>query len=111
DDASGIDFNPAGMSQMLGGEIQATHTEWFQGLRYENFSGVYSLGDGGMIGTTFDFLSMPSITRTEQIANTSDPSLNFRETGAFSPFDMQFAVAYSRPIYPGLVMGANFKVL
>src|SRR6185369_893132 len=49
DDASGIDFNPAGMSQMLGGEIQATHTEWFQGLRYENFSGVYSLGDGGMI--------------------------------------------------------------
>jgi hypothetical protein len=111
DDASGVDFNPAGMSQMLGGEIQATHTEWFQGLRYENINGVFSLGNGGMIGMTFDFLSMPGITRTEQIANTPDPSLNFRETGTFNPFDMQFALAYSRPVYSSLALGVNFKVL
>jgi hypothetical protein len=111
DDASGLAFNPAGMSQMLAGELQATHTEWFRGLRYEDLNAVFSLGDGGMIGATFNFLSVPSITRTEQVANTSDPSQNFREVGSFSPFDMQFGLAYSRPLYPSLLGGLNLKVL
>jgi hypothetical protein len=111
DDASGIAFNPAGMSQMLAGELDMTHTEWFQGLRYEDISAAFSLGDGGMIGTTFNFLSIPSITRTQQIANTSDPSLNYISTGTFNPDDMTFGLAYSRPITGGLMGGLNFKVL
>jgi flagellar hook assembly protein FlgD len=111
EDASGICYNPAGMAQSLAGELQATHTEWFRGLRYENLNGVFSLGDGGMVGATLNFLSVPQLTRTEQIANTSDPSLNFRETGSFSPFDMQFAVAYARPVYRNVLGGANFKLL
>jgi hypothetical protein len=111
DDASGIAFNPAGMSQMLAGELDLTHTEWFQGLRYEDINAVFSLGEGGMIGTTFNFLSIPSITRTQQIANTSDPSLNYVTTGAFSPDDMTFGLAYSRPLLGNLLGGLNFKVL
>ena len=111
DDASGIAYNPAGMSQMLAGEFEMTHTEWFRGLRYEDLNTVFSLGDGGMIGATFNFLSVPSITRTEQVANTSDPSQNFREVGNFTPFDLQFAVAYSRPLYRNVLGGLNLKVL
>lgn len=111
DDAAGIAFNPAGMSQMLSGEFEMTHTEWFRGLRYEDLNAVFSLGDGGMIGTTLNFLSIPSITRTEQVANSSDPSQNFREVGNFTPFDLQFAVAYSRPLYNRLLGGLNIKVL
>ena len=111
DDASGIAYNPAGMAQSLVGEVQATHTEWFQGLRYENLNAVVSLGDGGMVGATFNFLAVPQLTRTEQIANTSDPSLNFREIGSFQPFDLQAGVAYARPIYRNVIAGANFKLL
>jgi flagellar hook assembly protein FlgD len=111
DDASGIAYNPAGMAQSLMGEVQATHTEWFRGLRYENLNAVLSLGDGGMLGGTFNFLAVPQITRTEQIASILDPSLNFRETGAFQPFDLQAAVAYARPVYRNVLAGANFKLL
>lgn len=111
DDASGLAYNPAGMAQSLAGEVQLTHTEWFRGLRYENINGVFSLGDGGMVGTTFNFLAVPQLTRTEQIANTPDPALNFREIGSFQPFDMQFGVAYARPIFHNVLGGANFKVL
>lgn len=111
DDASGLAYNPAGMSQMLAGEVSLTHTEWFRGLRYENLNAVFSLGDGGMIGTTINFLSIPSITRTEQIANTPDPSQNYREVGNFTPFDLQLGLAYSRPLYTNLLAGLNFKVL
>jgi len=111
DDASGIAYNPAGMAQSLAGEVQATHTEWFRGLRYENLNAVFSLGDGGMVGGTFNFLAVPQLTRTEQIANTPDPSLNFREIGSFTPFDLQAAVAYARPVYRNVLGGANFKLL
>ena len=111
DDASGIAYNPAGMAQSLVGELQATHTEWFQGLRYENLNAVLSLGDGGMLGGTLNFLSVPQLTRTEQVANTTDPALNFREIGSFTPFDMQFGVAYARPVYHNIMVGTNFKLL
>lgn len=111
DDAAGLAYNPAGMAQSLAGEFEATHTEWFRGLRYENLSGIFSLGDGGMVGATFNFLAVPQITRTEQIANTSDPALNFREIGSFTPFDLQAAVAYARPVYHHVLAGANFKLL
>jgi flagellar hook assembly protein FlgD len=111
DDASGIAYNPAGMAQSLVGEVQATHTEWFRGLRYENLNAVLSLGDGGMLGATFNFLAVPQLTRTEQIANTPDPSLNFRETGSFQPYDLQAAVAYARPVARNVMAGANFKLL
>lgn len=111
DDASGLAYNPAGIAQSLAGELQATHTEWFRGLRYENINGVFSLGDGGMLGATFNFLAVPQLTRTEQIANTPDPALNFREIGSFQPFDLQAGVAYARPVYRNVMAGANFKLL
>lgn len=110
-DASGINYNAAGIAQSLSGEIQATHTDWFQGLNYENLNGVFSVGDGGMLGLTFNFLSVPQITRTEQVANTNDPSLNFVNDGTFSPYDLQAAVAYARPIAKGWLLGGNFKLV
>ncbi len=111
DDAGGVIYNPAGMSQLLASEVQATHTEWFRGLRFESINAVVSLGDGGMLGTTFNFLSVPTLTRTEQIANTSDPALNFKEIGNFTPFDMMGAVSYSRPLWKNILGGATFKLL
>jgi hypothetical protein len=111
DDASGVAYNPAGMAQSLAGEFQATHTEWFRGLRYENLDAILSLGDGGMLGASFNFLAVPSLTRTEQVADTPDPSLNFREVGSFQPFDLQFSLAYARPVARNVLAGANFKLL
>jgi hypothetical protein len=111
DDATGLAYNPAGMAQMLSGEIQFTHSEWFQSLRFENINAVTSLGDGGMLGLTFNTLVIPQLTRTEQIANTDDPALNYKETGSFQPYDMQFAASYARPVYPNLQAGVTMKVL
>lgn len=111
DDASGIAYNPAGMAQNLSGELEATHAIWFQGLTYDNLNAELSTGDGGMVGATFNFLSVPQITRTEQVANTSDPSQNYVVDGSFSPYDLQAALAYARPIFRGLLGGANFKLI
>lgn len=111
DDASGLAYNPAGMAQSLAGELQATHTEWFRGLRYENLNALFSVGDGGMVGATLNFLAVPQITRTEQIADTPFPDLNFREIGSFQPFDLQAGLAYARPVHRRVKAGANFKLL
>jgi flagellar hook assembly protein FlgD len=111
-DASGINYNAAGIAQSLNGEIQATHTAWFQGLNYENLNGVFSVGDGGMLGLTLNFLSVPAITRTQQVGNDpNNPENNFIDDGSFSPFDLQAAVAYARPIAKGWLLGANFKLV
>ena len=110
-DSAGVVFNPAGMAQMLSGEIAFTHTEWFQGMRFENVNAVFSLGDGGMMGATFNFLAIPPITRTEEIASTPDPALNFREIGEFRPFDLQAAMHYARQLSPNLAGGATLKTL
>jgi opacity protein-like surface antigen len=113
DDAAGIAFNPAGMALNLNGELAASHTVWFQGMSYENLNGIVSLGDGGMLGATFDFLSIPAIQRTVAtgINNPNDPSQNYTVDGSFSPYDMQVAVAYARPLLPHLLGGANFKLI
>ena len=103
DDAEGLAYNPAGMAQMLTGEFEATHAEWFQNLLYENMNAVFSLGDGGMFGLTFNTLIAPSVVKTVANGqNNTDPTLNYTEDGSFSPSDLLGAVSYERPLYAHL---------
>jgi hypothetical protein len=113
DDAEGLAYNPAGMAQMLTGEFEATHAEWFQSLLYENMNAVFSLGDGGMFGLTLNTLIAPSVegTKANGQNNTIDPTLNYTDTGSFSPYDLQVGVSYARPIYPNLSGGVTLKML
>ncbi len=111
DDASGLSFNPAGMSQMLQGEVQGTHVQWFQGLTYESLNGVFPLGSLGAVGSSLDALVTPPMERTIQVAQTSDPSRNYVGLDTFSPFDLEAAFFYSQALAPQLLGGAGFKVL
>lgn len=111
DDSAGLVYNPAGMSQLLNGEVAFTHTEWFRGLRFENLNAVFSLGDGGMVGTTLNFLTVPEITRTREIPGQSDPALSFEQIGSFTPFDMMGAAHYARPLSRSLAGGASLKAI
>jgi hypothetical protein len=110
DDAAGLAYNPAGMSRMDEGEISLTHTEWFQGLRLENLDAAASLGQG-MLGASLDFLSIPALQGTQQIADTSDPSQNYQNDGSFSPYDLAFGLAYSQALLQGLLGGLRVQLV
>jgi hypothetical protein len=113
DDAGGIAYNPAGMAQNLSGELEASHGIWFQGLTYDEFDGMLSVGDGGMVGGSFDYLSSPQITRTLLVGNgeSPDPSQNYQNDGSFSPYDMSADIAYARPLLMGLLGGADLRLI
>lgn len=111
DDASGLSYNPAGMSQMLLGEVQATHVQWFEDLTLESLNGVFPLGSLGVLGSSLDALVTPPMQRTLQIAQTDDPSQNYQGLDTFSPFDLEAAFYYSQALSPDILAGAGFKVL
>lgn len=111
DDAEGIAYNPAGLAQMLKGELLASHALWLQGMTYDNLDAALSLGDGGVAGLGFDYLSIPQIARTAQIADSSDPDLNYVQIGTFSPYDLQGSLAYARPLCRGLLAGGTLKFI
>ncbi len=111
DDADGIEYNPAGMAQALDGTLQTSYAQWFQGMNYSDFGAQLPLGDGGVLGATYSFLSMPQITRTLQVANGPDPAQNFVNAGTFSPYDTQASVAYAQPLVRGLMVGLNLKFI
>jgi len=106
DDADGIAYNPAGMVQNVSGLVQASHALWFQGLTYDNFNGLMPTGGGGMLGATFDYFSTPQIARTLLQSNG-----NYVNAGTFTPYDMQAAVSYARPLLLGLAGGVNLKLI
>jgi hypothetical protein len=111
DDPEGMAYNPAGLAQMLKGELVASHALWLQGMTYDNLDAALSLGDGGVAGASFDYLAIPQIARTEQIADTADPELNYVQVGTFSPFDLQGSLAYARPVLRGLLAGGAVKFI
>jgi hypothetical protein len=111
DDASCLAYNPAGMSRLLHGEIQATHTEWLKGFRYENLGSFFSLNEGGMLGGSISALIAPAMSSAEQVAETADPSLNYILGGEFTPLDFAGTLSYSRPLAPGLLGGGSLKIL
>ncbi|HTB33999.1 MAG TPA: PorV/PorQ family protein [bacterium] len=112
DDASGIYYNPAGMAQSLDSEVQATHAAWFQGVAMENLNAVFALGGEGKLGATLNLLTVPSIARTDQIANDpSNPDNNYVTDGSFSPMDMAAGLAYAQPVGHGLMLGGGVKLI
>ncbi|HTB21347.1 MAG TPA: PorV/PorQ family protein [bacterium] len=113
DDAEGIAYNPAGMAQSLSGELDATHTLWFQGLAYDNFNAMAPLGSDGMLGGSFDYLSAPQLARTLLVGagDNPDPSQNYQLDGSFSPYDLAAALAYARPLGAGLLGGASLTLI
>jgi len=103
DDATSIYWNPAGMANVRGVELNLTHSEWLQDIRFEQVS-VLNEMFGGTAGITFTGLYYGSMDRYGTV-----PSLE--PDGTFAPYDLSFAGGYSYDILPNLSIGATAKFI
>lgn len=111
DDESALLYNPAGTARVLQHQLSATHIEWFQGILLEHLGGVASLGPLGSVGLGVSWLQVESLVRTERTGNGPDPLANFKETGAFRPYDLAVAGTWAFQYGPFWKVGLGAKFL
>lgn len=104
-------YNPAGLVQELGGEVELSHTQWFQGFLYENLNASLPLNDATTLGFGIQYLDVPAIQGTEQIANTSNPDQNYSLAGTFSPYDLAVRMAIGTRFSPNLLLGGSLQLI
>jgi hypothetical protein len=103
DDATSIYWNPAGMANIHGVELNLTHSEWFQDIRFEQVS-VLNEMFGGTAGLSFTGVYYGSMDRYGTF-----PSLE--PDGTFSPYDLSVSGGYAYDVLPNLSVGATGKVI
>ncbi len=103
DDATAIYYNPAGMANVEGVELNVTHSEWMMDIRFEQVSVVNELL-GGAAGISFTGLYYGEIDRYGE-----NPSLT--PDGTFSPYDLALSAGYAYDILPNIAVGAAVKVI
>ena len=93
--AEAVYWNPAGLSGTRGVELTASHYEFFQSLRHDQFAiATHRLG-GGLAASIRAQYSEP-ITARDEIGN---------EIGTFGSHDLDFALGYGAVVAPGLSLG------
>jgi hypothetical protein len=103
DDATSIYWNPAGMANVEGVDLNVTHTEWLVDIRFEQISVVNEMF-GGSVGLSFTGLYYGEMDRYDNY-----PSLS--PNGTFNPYDLALAGGYARDILPNLAIGASVKFI
>ena len=103
DDATSIYWNPAGMANVRGVELNLTHSEWLQGIRFEQVSVVNEMF-GGTAGISFTGVYYGAMDRYG-----SFPSLE--PDGTFAPYDLSFSGGYAYDVLPNLSVGATAKLI
>jgi hypothetical protein len=96
-----VHVNPAGLSAVRGLEISATHYEYFQSLRHDQFAFATRLLGGGMSGSLRALYSEP-IPERDELGNL---------TGTFGSHDLEFGLGYGRDFGAGLTMGMAAKLV
>ncbi|MDD4857566.1 MAG: PorV/PorQ family protein [Candidatus Krumholzibacteria bacterium] len=103
DDATSIYYNPAGMANVAGVELNVTHTEWLQDIRFEQVT-VLNEMFGGTAGISFTGVYYGSMDRyPDYAALVSD--------GTFAPYDLSIAGGYAMDIIPNLSAGVTAKLI
>lgn len=103
DDATSIYWNPAGMANVRGVELNLTHSEWLQDIRFEQVS-VLNEMFGGAAGISFTGVYYGSMDRYG-----NSPSLV--PDGTFAPYDLSVAGGYAYDVLPNLSIGATAKLI
>jgi hypothetical protein len=103
DDATGIYWNPAGLANIEGVELNMSHSEWLLDIRFEQISVVNEML-GGAVGLSFTGLFYGDLERRENY-----PSIN--PDGTFSPYDFALSAGYGTDILPNLSVGAAAKFI
>ncbi len=103
DDATSIYYNPGGMAAVEGVEINVSHTEWAQDIRFEQIT-VLNEMFGGTAGLSFTGLYYGEMDRYGDY-----PSLV--PDGTFAPYDLSVAGGYAMDVLPNLSAGVSVKVI
>lgn len=70
DDINAFIFNPAGIADLVGGQISLSHAIWFQDINFEYFAlamplTFFKINVKGSFGLSYSLLHTPKIPRTE----------------------------------------------
>ncbi len=103
DDATSIYYNPGGMASIEGVELNVTHSEWVQDIRFEQIT-VLNEMFGGTAGLSFTGLYYGEMDRYGDY-----PSLV--PDGTFAPYDLSVAAGYAMDVLPNLSAGVSAKVI
>jgi len=100
DDASAIYWNPAGLSQIEGGETSAMHAIWLEDISYDYLAYAQPLMKGS-IGASVNYLSMSKMDKLDE---------NGDKDGTFRPYDVAFNLAYAQKV-GSITGGVNVKFI
>ena len=106
-DASGIYYNPAGLSQIYLPTVMFHHTQWFQDISMEYLAGVVPVNNRLRLAGSFGFLHLPQMTRYD-IDPATGEALNM---GSFSLYDMVGQLGMTYRITHSFSLGFQAKFL
>jgi hypothetical protein len=93
--------NPAGLESVKGVELAATHYEYFEQLRHDQFA-IALRGLGGAFSGSIRALYSQPIDERDELGNL---------TGTFGSHDLEFGLGYGRRIAEGLSFGGMAKLV
>ncbi len=113
DGTSGLYYNPAGLLLTPGYEIQATHIEWFQGLRYEflSFVSPFPSLDFAKLGISLSWFQVDKMAKTKELPSYDysylNSGINFNSfiEKYFSPFDYSITTGFAFDIAENYAAG------
>lgn len=101
-DASALQYNPAGMVQFEGHEVLFTHTSWLVDMQHEFVGAVYRLTPGDAIGLSFTSLH----TEDMEVRTETQP---FGTGRYFSYGDIAIGLSYARRLTSQFSFGATVR--
>lgn len=116
DGTYGLYYNPAGISSVLGFEVQLTHLSWFQGINYEFFSIITPMPfiEIGKLGIAFAWFQVDEMDKTSELPSYDPGDLattdfNLYKLYKFSPYDYSVILGYGLEIQENLTGGVSIK--
>jgi len=101
-DVTALYWNPAGITKIAGTEVGISYTNWILDINHSFVGIVHNLGGFGVIGVSFNYLSMGEMERT----TPQEP----HGTGVyFDASDMALGIAYARDFTDRFSAGVNVK--
>lgn len=96
DDFSALQYNPAGLSQVVHDQLFLIHNAYLADGFYEDLGGTYSLGESGTLAYDLDYLNYGSIQKRDAFGNL---------LGTYTPYDMGFGAALGFNLQKNLSIG------
>jgi hypothetical protein len=102
DDASALQYNPAGLVQFAGHQVMFTHTNWLVDLKHEFIGAVYRISPADAVGVSFISLH----TDDMEVTTETQP---FGTGRYFSYGDVALGLSYARALTEQFSFGATVR--